>query len=332
MSSVPGSGGGFGGGGGGFGSPTIPSRGVFISHAASDKDLSDAFAGLIQDVTAGLIPTYASSSTDGTVGVPYGDDWFNWIQDKIRASGNVVALITPESVGRPWILFEAGFGKAIEGTKVFGLRLGISGEDAYDGPFKGLQNSGSDAQELKKLCRQLLDGVCNPRDEMISTCIDQFLQKVSIHFENSKIEPKKQNPESEAVFRALEEIKMVVRESRQGPPDDEFFYREKDYFRLFEYGLHHSEIIKDAGLRVSIMLGLLEEFGLGFLSSPVRYALDHKVDMSQIEKLFFESERMFSRNRKMPVPPDMIFHELMRDLAEHQARRFVPARARGSAK
>ena len=326
MSSVPGSGGGFGGGGGGFSSPTMPSRGVFISHAASDKDLSDAFAGLIQDVTAGLIQTYASSSTDGTVGVPYGEDWFNWIQEKIRASGNVVALITPESVGRPWILFEAGFGKAIEGTKVFGLRLGISGEDAYDGPFKGLQNSGSDAQDLKKLCRQLLDGVCNPRDEMIVTCIDQFLAKVTTHFENSKTETKKQNPESEAVFKALEEMKLISRESRQGSFDEEYVSREKDSFRLFDYGLHSAENIKDAGLRASMLLGLLDEMGLGFLSSPCRYALDHKVDLLQLERLLFESDRMLIRKRKLPFPPDMILNELMRAISEHQLQVLKPGR------
>jgi hypothetical protein len=110
--------------------------GVFISHASEDAPLAEAFGNLIQDVTAGLVPTYSSSSKNPVAGIPYGDDWFTWIQSHIRESGNVVALITPTSVGRPWILFEAGFGKALEGVRVFGLRLGTTGEEAYEGPFR----------------------------------------------------------------------------------------------------------------------------------------------------------------------------------------------------
>lgn len=173
--------------------------------------MAGAFSDLIHDVSAGMIPTYSSSSRDQGVGIPYGDEWFKWIEERIRESRNVVALVTPSSFSRPWILFEAGYGRAVEGVRVFGLRLGTSGQDAYAGPFAAFQNSGSGRDDLLKLCRQLFDGTsCRPRDEMVLGQIDNFLAVVRSHFEEQKATPVKVNPESEAFFRALEEMKALV--------------------------------------------------------------------------------------------------------------------------
>jgi hypothetical protein len=139
-----------------------------------------------------VIPTFSSLPKDQGVGIPYGDDWFKWIEARIRESGNVVALITHASIGRPWILFEAGFGRAIEGVRVFGLRLGTSGEDAYVGPFRTFQHSASSPDDLLRLCKQLFEGTaCSPRDELVLAQIDKFLHKVKAHFSDADSMPVK---------------------------------------------------------------------------------------------------------------------------------------------
>lgn len=295
-------------------------RGVFVSHASEDVPLADAFRELIQDVSAGLIPTYSSSSRDPASGIAYGDDWFQWIEDRIRESGNVVALITPISVGRPWILFETGFGRAIEGVKVFGLRLGTSGEDAYVGPFKAFQNSGSDPDELLKLCRQLFEGTaCQPRDEMLRTLIEQFRSKVDEHFKQVKVSPKRANPESEAVFKALEEMKALVQSRLYAGEWDDMRMMELDH--LFETVMNAGRREMDPAVRATMLLGIAKEAGMGWLAPTIEYALDHPIRLDKFIERHLE-RGMNMRRRRTPFPPEILIRELFRAVQEHQDRRF----------
>lgn len=316
--------GGFGGGGNSDGRDELqtgPRPGVFVSHASEDAPLAEAFRELIQDVSAGLIPTFSSSARDPAAGIPYGDDWFGWIEARIRESGNVVALITPASIGRPWILFEAGFGRAIEGVRVFGLRLGTTGEDAYVGPFKAFQNSGSDPDDLVKLCRQLFDGTpCQPRDGMLQNMAHVFLSKVNDHFETSKANPKQADPESEAFYKALEEMKALV----QSRP---MYDREGEELRLLDLDhIVHSAMSRgrlvDPAIRATLLLGVAQEIGIGWLVPTVEYALSHPVRIDKLLEDSFIRDSMRHRYRRMPFPPDMILGELLSAVREHQERAF----------
>lgn len=312
-----------GGLGGGVDAAPSNTRGVFVSHATEDAPLAQAFSNLIQDVSAGLIPTYSSSSKDKDAGIPYGDDWFTWIEARIRDSGNVVALITPASIGRPWILFEAGFGRAIDGVRVFGLRLGTSGEDAYVGPFKAFQNSGSDREDLLKLCRQLFEGSgCQPRDEMVLAQIDIFLEGAGEHFKKANAPAKKANPESEAIFKALEEMKMLIqlRPSRRGDDWDDSRMMELDH--LFHVGYHVGRQELDPALRATLLLGIASEAGLGWLAPSVNYALEHPVSLTKLMHQLRREGAGMRRNRRSPFPPEMLVEALTEAVREHQERRF----------
>lgn len=319
------SGGGLGGGGGGVRrvpDDAMASRGVFVSHASDDAPLAEAFRELIQDVSAGLIPTYSSSSRDPAAGIPYGDDWFNWIESRIRESGNVVALITPESVGRPWILFEAGFGRAIDGVRVFGLRLGTTAEEAYVGPFKAFQNSGSDADELLKLCRQLFDGTaCQPRDEMLLMLIGQFREKVEKQFEAAKKVPKKAPPESEAIFKALEEMKSLVSHRPMLALEEYDDMRMMELDHMFHILFKRSRGTVDPAVRATLLLGIAQEAGLGWCAPTVQYALEHPVRLDKLMHGLMREGPVF-RRRRTPFPPEMLLEELFQAVREHQERRF----------
>lgn len=323
-------GGGFGGGlarGAGRGSggqeiPVMSSRGVFVSHASEDAPVAQAFCNLIQDVSAGMIPTYSSSSKDQGAGIPYGEDWFKWIETTIRDSGNVVALITPASIGRPWILFEAGFGRAIEGVRVFGLRLGTSGEESYVGPFKAFQNSGSDPDDLLKLCRQLFEGTeCRPRDEMILQQIERFLEKVQEHFTEQQAAPPRVNPESEAFFKALEEMKTLVQARPSSAEDfDDFRFMELDH--LFHMTFQSGAKGIDATIRATLLLGIATEAGMGWLAPTIQYALEHPLNLDKALVRLMDERMMMRRSRRSPFPPEILFKELIQAVREHQERKF----------
>jgi len=190
---------------------------VFISHVHEDEALAEAFGMLIQSVTAGAVPTYRSSSKNLGEGIQYGKEWFDWIIESVNEASHTVALITPASTGRPWILFEAGLGKAKPDGTVFGLALGIERQDAYKGPFAVLQNCGTEKSELKKLCNQLIQGRnLNPPAEMIDRCVDDFRQKVTDHFKAQKAgKATVEDPIQVGVFQALEEMKLMLRDQQR---------------------------------------------------------------------------------------------------------------------
>jgi hypothetical protein len=97
--------------------PQLPESGgprstplVFISHDSRDADLAAAFDNLLTDASGGVIQTFRSSDQSGKAGIEYGENWYSKIAQRLADASDVVALLTPNSTGRPWILFECWVG------------------------------------------------------------------------------------------------------------------------------------------------------------------------------------------------------------------------------
>lgn len=78
---------------------------LFISHIHEDADVAGALKALIEDAFIGSIDVFVSS--DPTVILP-GDDWRQKIRDNLRLVTDFIILLTPRSLERPWVNFEAG--------------------------------------------------------------------------------------------------------------------------------------------------------------------------------------------------------------------------------
>ena len=102
---------------------------VFISHDTRDAEIAEAFANLLRDASGGMLPSFRSSDKKGTAGIPFGEEWYAAVMSKLAQASDVVALLTPHSVGRPWILYEAGVAKGSRNTKAYG-REGVGGTPA----------------------------------------------------------------------------------------------------------------------------------------------------------------------------------------------------------
>ena len=96
----------------------------FISHYSGDKDIAEVFSNALKDITLGQINPWFSSDSSGNDGLKPGDIWFNQILAKITDSKAVVALLTPNSINRPWIYFESGIAQALEGCDVIPVCIG----------------------------------------------------------------------------------------------------------------------------------------------------------------------------------------------------------------
>lgn len=78
---------------------------LFISHASSDAEFSNAVKQEIEKVFANDVSVFCTSSP-GTI--PVGVDWLSDIEEKLGVARAVIAIVTPVSIERPWLWFEIG--------------------------------------------------------------------------------------------------------------------------------------------------------------------------------------------------------------------------------
>jgi hypothetical protein len=215
---------------------------VFISHDTRDAALAEAFADLLQDASGGILRSFRSSDRKGTSGIEFGAEWYSAIMEKLNDATDVVALLTPQSLGRPWLLYEAGVAKGkLDGT-VFGIALGVPLEDAGVGPFAQFQNCGDDEDSLTKLLLQLIrrNPDANPREEAVRRQVVAFkAASSSLQY----VRPESSNTTSptldaSAVAKLFEEVKIMFRQL----PDQLEMSLERRLRRVSSIERHRSEI------------------------------------------------------------------------------------------
>lgn len=202
---------------GSTGLSSAPQALVFISHDSRDADLAEEFDNLLRDASGGMLKSFRSSDKKGTAGMEYGDEWYNAIMGKLATATDVVALLTPHSLDRPWILYEAGVAKGKIGGKVLGLVIGVPFERANTGPFYQFQNCPDDEEALTGLVTQLIrrNPGAEPRPEAVKLQVRAFRERVAA------LQSKRGAPESSprpdridesAVAKLFEEVKVMFRD------------------------------------------------------------------------------------------------------------------------
>jgi hypothetical protein len=185
---------------------------VFISHDHREADLAAAFQNLISDASAGVVQCFRSSDKLGTSGIEYGSLWYQAVMEHLDDASAVVALLSENSVDRPWILYEVGVAKGKLDTTVFGLALGISLESASRGPFAQFQNSESDEDSLVKLVSQLVHPYATPREQIVRDFVRAFRTQVATLLKGRTGDSPKTTTRSEdnSAAKLFEEIKILV--------------------------------------------------------------------------------------------------------------------------
>jgi tetratricopeptide (TPR) repeat protein len=80
---------------------------IFVSHAHTDAPLARSLQDLITTVFDEVEVDYSSDVSAGG-GIEAGTDWLQWILDKLRSCDMAVVVLTPESLSRPWLMWESG--------------------------------------------------------------------------------------------------------------------------------------------------------------------------------------------------------------------------------
>jgi len=83
---------------------TEPTRLLYVIHAAHDH----AVAGLLKEEIEGQVDGWRVFVASKAGEIPTGEDWLNEIHANLKNAASYLMLLTPTSVRRHWVWYEAG--------------------------------------------------------------------------------------------------------------------------------------------------------------------------------------------------------------------------------
>jgi hypothetical protein len=165
------------------------SKTIFLSHNAKDKLLANIIAGTIRQVSMEQIRAWFSSDDRIDGGFNAGDNWYSEIHHKVENSNILIALITQNSIDRPWLYYEAGIAKGFKKV-VVPVCIGIKREDIKS-PLSELQAYQlTDKKSFEEFLGRILHLLGFPLDKKnFRNTIEKAVLKITRHkFE--KMSPK----------------------------------------------------------------------------------------------------------------------------------------------
>ena len=106
---------------------------LFLSHDHRDDELAKVIAGTLFRITLGQLEVWYSSDGSPLGGMRPGSVWIDEVRAQLEQSKAILILLTPDSLNKPWLLFESGFGAALPDCEIIPLCVGIS--SINDVPF-----------------------------------------------------------------------------------------------------------------------------------------------------------------------------------------------------
>lgn len=106
---------------------------IFLSHDHRDDPLARTLSNVIRRVTLGQLEVWFSSDASPSGGIRPGRVWLDEVRERLSKSRAVLTLLTPNSLERPWLLFESGFGAGQANCEVVPVCVGLGG--SADVPF-----------------------------------------------------------------------------------------------------------------------------------------------------------------------------------------------------
>lgn len=81
---------------------------IFVSLTQRDTPIAEALEEAIKTIFGDLFKVKFSTSKKLDGGIHSGADWFQWIVDLVKECEIAFVLVTPNSVQKPWIMWESG--------------------------------------------------------------------------------------------------------------------------------------------------------------------------------------------------------------------------------
>ncbi len=139
---------------------------IFISLTHRDTKIAEALSKAIKEIFGELFVINYSTSKELVGGIRGGSDWFKWIVEQVKGCDIALVLVTPNSVQKPWIMWESGavYGAAVatgdeELNKVRPLVYQLRSEE-IPSPIKDSKTQyryGDREEDINRLMWELVD-------------------------------------------------------------------------------------------------------------------------------------------------------------------------------
>jgi hypothetical protein len=186
-----------------------------------------------------MLKTFRSSDHKGVQGIDYGVEWYPELMRKLGAASDVVCLLTARSLGRPWILYEAGVAKGKLDVPVHGVALGVPLARVSTGPFAQFHNCDDNEDSLAKLVEQLVRRLphADPDHDTVMGQVDLFKTKVEeiLAEQEAGGEEPEDVAEETSSAKLFEEIKIMFQDL---PSRIESVAERTGGRRFLRHGLH----------------------------------------------------------------------------------------------
>ncbi|MFA7059446.1 MAG: HAD hydrolase-like protein [Pedobacter sp.] len=150
---------------------------IFLSHAVADKELATKIKELIQAASMGLVDVWMSSAIDG---LKPGDILWLEVHENLTKSDKILTLLTPNSLGRDWLLYESGYVAGKKESPVIPLLFGLTKTQLPLPLSAYVIYNGDDLDELNNLIYQIITEVApNPSLLLVSSLTSSFLIDIS---------------------------------------------------------------------------------------------------------------------------------------------------------
>lgn len=100
---------------------------IFVSHAVANKYIAQALAEALEAAREDVTVFLASRAGD----IRADEDWLKGIERALKEADAYIILLTPESVLRPWVNFEAGAAWFFQRQLLFVRIQALSTEDIH---------------------------------------------------------------------------------------------------------------------------------------------------------------------------------------------------------
>lgn len=273
---------------------------IFLSHSHIDREIASCISRMIERVTLAQIQVWASTDERGERGLVVGDNWLEKVRLKLEECQAVIPLITPNSIHRPWIYFESGFGAGMGSVDIIPLCIYVDSTGKIPSALATYQVFHmSSLDQCNVFLRKLLARFNVALDEemahiVVEPAFNEITQLAKEKFEINHIF--KLNIEVDS-NREIHEITVGPESTIQDVLDDVFYYLPNtipahsylDTWVLYNYDLQRHLIVRGFAARA-----LARNVFKHHASWVVKF-LERPCDLAEIQDSFREEYADYKR-------------------------------------